>query len=95
MHAPSAFPLALVAVEISTTVVEFPSVLMSALIKKCCFAVPRYPRNPASSDSYKIELGYLTVDGVVKESDTAFFERMSGLISFYSAIVQSNSLSGK
>lgn len=94
MHAPSAFPLALVAVEISTNVVEFPSVLMSALIKKCCFAVPRYPKNSTNTEAFKIELGYLTVDGVVKESDTAFFERMSGLISFYAAIVQTTSLSG-
>lgn len=82
------------AVEISTNVVEFPSVLMSALIKRCCFAVPRYPKKTSTSEAYKIELGYLVVDGVVKESDTAFFERMSGLISFYGAIVQTNSLSG-
>lgn len=94
LHAPSAFPLALVAVEISTNVVEFPSVLMSALIKRCCFAVPRYPRKASTSEAYKIDLGYLVVDGVVKESDTAFFERMSGLISFYGAVVQTNSLSG-
>ena len=67
---------------------------MSALIKRCCFAVPKYPKKTSTSEVYKIELGYLVVDGVVKESDTAFFERMSGLISFYGAIVQTNSLSG-
>ncbi len=94
LHAPSAFPLALVAVEIATNVVEFPSVLMSVLIKKCCFAVPRYPKKTSTAEAYKIELGYLAVDGAVKESDSAFFERMSGLISFYAAVVQTNSLSG-
>lgn len=45
-------------------------------------------------EAYKIELGYLQIDGVVKETDSSFFERMSGLISFYSAIIQTNSLSG-
>lgn len=68
---------------------------MSVLIKKCCFAVPRYPKKNSTSEAYKIELGYLVVDGVVTESDTAFFERMSGLISFYAAVVQTSSLSGK
>ena len=53
-----------------------------------------YPKNLTNSEAYKIELGYFTIDGVVKESDTAFFERMSGLISFYAAIIQTNSLSG-
>ncbi len=97
LHAPSAFPLAQVAVEISTNVVEFPSVLMSAIIKRCCFAVPRYPKRTSTStnDAFKIELGYLSVEGIVKESDSAFIERMSGLISFYAAIVQTNSLTGK
>lgn len=94
LHAPSAFPIAQVAVEISTNVVEFPSVLMSALIKRCCFAVPRYPKRISTNEAFKIELGYLSVDGVVKESDSAFIERMSGLISFYAAIVQTNSLTG-
>jgi hypothetical protein len=84
----------LVAVEISTNVVEFASVLMSVLIKRCCFVVPRYPKKTSTSEAHKIELGYLVIDGVVKESDTAFFERMSGLLSFYGAIVQTNSLSG-
>ncbi len=67
---------------------------MSVLIKKCCFAVPIYPKKTSTAEAYKIELGYLAVDGVVKESDSAFFERMSGLISFYAAMVQTNSLSG-
>lgn len=86
--------MALVAVEISTNVVEFPAVLMSTLIKRCCFAVPRYPKNNSKPEISKVELGYLTADGVVKESDAAFIERMSGLISFYAAIVQTESLSG-
>lgn len=67
---------------------------MAVLIKKCCFAIPKYPRKATSDEAFKIELGYLLVDGVIKESDTAFFERMSGLISFYAAIVQTSSLSG-
>lgn len=94
MHAPSAFPLALVAVEISTNVVEFSSVLMSTLIQKCCFVVPSYPQKASTDTAFKIQMGYLVVDGVVKESDSAFFERMCGLISFYAAIVQTTSISG-
>lgn len=95
LHAPSAFPLALVAVEISTNVVEFPSVLMASLIKRCCFSIPRYPKKSSTTEIHKIEMGYLAVDGIIKETDSAFFERMSGLISFYAAIIQTKSLSGK
>lgn len=68
---------------------------MALLIKKCCFAVPRYPKKSSTTEIYKIEMGYLSVDGAVKETDSAFFERMSGLISFFAAVVQTNSLSGK
>lgn len=94
LHPPSAFPMALVAVELATSVVEFPAILMSALIRKCCFSIPRYPRRTSTDEAYKRDCGFLVVDGVVRESETAFFERMSGLISFFAAIVQTTSLSG-
>lgn len=67
---------------------------MSALIKRCCFAVPRYPKRNSSEEAFKIELGYLSADGIIKESDAAFIERMSGLISFYAAVVQTDSFTG-
>jgi hypothetical protein len=94
LHTPSAFPLAVVAVEISTTFAEFPAVLMNSLTAKCIYAVPKYSKRKPSDPEYRKECGYLVVDNVVRETDTAFFERMSGLISFFAAIVQSNTLSG-
>lgn len=76
-------------------ITEFPAILMTSLANKCCFSVPRYPKTKISDPEYKKECGYLTVDGSVRETDAAFFERMSGLISLFAAILQSNTLSGK
>lgn len=57
--------------------------------------MPKYPRRKTLDPEYKKECGYIVADNVVKESDAAFFERMSGLISFFAAIIQSNTISGK
>lgn len=68
---------------------------MAYLFQKSIYIIPRYSRKKNSDPEFKKDSGYLTVDGVVRESDSAFSERMCGLISFYSAVIQTNSLSGK
>jgi len=95
LHAPSAFPLAQLAVEFGVVAVEFPAVLAATIYKRCCFAVPRYPKKNTSDPAFKRECGYIYHDDRIAESDSAFSERMSGLISFYGALVQTNSFSGK
>jgi nucleoporin GLE1 len=95
LHPPSAFPLAQLAVELGTSVVEIPAVLITLLFRKCCFAIPRYPNKTGTDEQFKKDCGYNQLNGKISETDSAFAERMSGLISLFAALVQTSSFSGK
>ncbi len=91
LHAPSAFPYGQVAADLIGTIPAFKDILMAMLIKRCPYIVPRYPpKLPNQSDiQYKIDLGYKHGEQGITEDESSYTERMSGLVTFYAALVQS------
>lgn len=85
-HTPSAFPYGQTVADLIGTLPSFKNVLMALLFERCPYIIPRYPpRLPGQSEeSYRKSLGYK--EG---ETDTKYFERMSGLVSMYAAMIQS------
>lgn len=91
LHPPSAFPYGQVVVDLIGLIPAFRTILMGLLIQKCPFIIPRYPprQSGQSETDWKRDLGYKVTEGQV-EGESTYIERMSGLIMFYAAIIQSS-----
>ncbi len=65
---------------------------MYRMMERCPFAIPRYvERKPNQSvDQWKIDQGYQIDSDGVPEAESAYTERMSGILSLLGAIMQSS-----
>lgn len=88
-HAPSAFPYGQTVADLIGTLPAFKNVLMALLFQRCPYIIPRYPpRLPGQDEAeYRRTLGYK--EG---EADGAYYERMSGMVALYAAVIQSTPL---
>ena len=87
----SAFPLAILAVHLSSKHPAFQEVLFGRMIKKCPYIVPMYPRKQPNESlkEYQKRLGYNVKNDPI-ETDIQYGERMCGIISLYSAMIQTD-----
>ena len=86
----SAFPIATVAIAISSAFPEVRYLILGHFYKQCPFLVPFYiPKTEGTSeeDHYK-SLGYECSGGTVEPQDK-FLKRMTGLVRLFAAIISS------
>ncbi|CAG8808386.1 22467_t:CDS:2, partial [Racocetra persica] len=86
---PAAFPFAHLCVLISTQHAEFMEFLMTRLVKKCPYVLPRYHIQQAnqSPEEYKKQISYKP-----NEDKDAYVNRMCAIVALYCAIMQTEPL---
>lgn len=89
LHAPSAFPIAQVIVDLGVLQPRLLQMLLYLMMQRCPYAVPRYiERLPGQSErAHRLAQGYL-FDGDTVESEASYTERMAGILSLLGAIAQ-------
>ncbi|ORX97920.1 GLE1-domain-containing protein [Basidiobolus meristosporus CBS 931.73] len=88
----TAYPLARVCVNLINTHPEFLDLLLVRLIKHCPYVIPQYIGKKASQskEDYLKLIGFKKKDGDEWETEVQYNERMGGILSLYSAIVQTS-----
>jgi outer membrane biosynthesis protein TonB len=94
-HAPSAFPIAVVATALCTIAPDLTPIIVARFHSVCCYTVPYYiPKRQGQTDEdYLTSIGYKRrASGL--ETEEAYMNRMEGYISLYAAIMQTDAIGG-
>lgn len=88
-----AFPLSTIALLLLDKHPQMLSILLGRVYKACPYAIPKYVQKVENESEieYKKRLRYRMADDGIFEAEIQYAERITGIVCFYSALLQSES----